>query len=181
MLEEPQSREPDPSHSLRPRREGELISAVCALLLVVAMIALKWYGVVGRPRSAERSGLTSAVSGWNELTELRWLALITALLALGAVVLHINQLKHGAQTDTGLLVTSLGTFSSLLLAYRVLVDPPSAASVVDIKLGAYLCLLAAIGISVGGFQTVRDERLRGAQARSAHRPHGSLPSSAVPR
>jgi hypothetical protein len=57
-------------------------------------------------------------------------------------------------------VAVLGTLATLLLGYRVLLDPPSAGTVVDVKLGAFLGLLATIGMAIGGFESLQEERAR---------------------
>lgn len=137
---------------------GELISFVSAVALLPIMFALDWYGVVGLPLQARRSGLTTAESAWHELTLLRWLMLVTILAAIGSVMLLISQRSHGTKTDTSLLVAGLGTLNALLVAYRVLIDPPNSRSVVDVKIGAYLGLLSAIGIAIGGYESARQNR-----------------------
>lgn len=164
-----------------PRREGELIAAGAGLALLVLMFALKWYGVIGLPHGADRSAISSATSAWQQLEGVRWVMLLTALVAIGAVILHVSQHSHGAQTDTGALVAGLGALTTLLLANRVLVDLPAASSVVDVKLGAFLGLLAAVGIVLGGAQAIRDERRWNASRRVESRLHAGLPSAAAPR
>jgi hypothetical protein len=57
-------------------------------------------------------------------------------------------------------VAALGTLTAVLLVYRVLIDLPNPSSVVDAKLGAFLGLLFAIGIALGGCESIREERLR---------------------
>ncbi len=151
-----------PARALGPRvhvHTGELVSTVSALLLAPAMVLLDWYGAVGEPR-ARRSGITTAESGWNTLTLLRWLMLLTIVLALGATVVHATQRGHGARTETGLAVTLSGTLTAVLLGFRVLVDPPDPSSVVDVKIGAFLGLLATVAIALGGFESLREERRR---------------------
>jgi hypothetical protein len=54
----------------------------------------------------------------------------------------------------------LGTATAALVAYRVLIDLPKSSSVVDVKLGGYLGLAAAIGIAIGGFESIRELRER---------------------
>jgi multisubunit Na+/H+ antiporter MnhB subunit len=146
----------------RPARApaGELTSALCALALLLLMVATRWYGVVALPRSADRSGVQSAASAWSELTTLRWLMLGCVAITLGSVALHISQRSHGSQTDTSVAVTSVGTLTAALLFYRVVVKLPAPSSVVDAKLGAFLGVLAAAGIGLGGVQSVLDGRRR---------------------
>jgi hypothetical protein len=139
---------------------GELISFVCALLLAPVMFALDWYGVVGVPLQARRSGITTAENAWDVLTNVRWLMLLTILAAVGSVVLHASQRSHGAKTDTSVVVAVLGTATAALVSYRVLIDLPNSSSIVDVKLGGYLGLAAAIGIAIGGFESIRELRER---------------------
>ena len=155
--------EPDQGfHPWRPR-QGELISAACALALLVIMFGLEWYGFVGPPGRRTPAEGTSAENAWRALTVTRWLMLITITAALGAVALHATQRSHGSESSTGLAVSALAGLTSTLLIYRVLIDPPAPGSVVDVKLGALLGVICALGIAVGGYQSVRDER---AQRRS---------------
>jgi len=156
---------------------GELISFVCAVTLVPMMFALDWYGVVGLPRDARRSGLTTAENAWRELTLLRWLMLVTAAVAVGSVALHASQRSHGAKTDTSIVVTALGTLTAALVGYRVLFDLPNSSSVVDVKIGAYLGLIAAIGIAIGGWESIREVReRRGTEVHHRSRATSSIES-----
>jgi len=157
----------------RPRvHTGELISFICALALLPIMFLLDWYGVVGLPLRARRSGITTAENAWRVLTDLRWLMLLAIVAAMGSVVLHVSQRAHGTKTDTSLAVTAIGTVTALLVGYRVLIDPPDPRSVVDVKVGAYLGLLCAIGIAIGGYESFRQVRERGDRVvqRSRARP-----------
>jgi len=118
---------------------GELTSAVSALALLALMFLSKWYGVAGVPDpSAARPATSTAEDAWNGLTIVRWVMLLTILAALGSVVLHASQRSHGTRTDTSRVVVALGSVTSVLLLYRVLIDLPQAAQVTDQKLGAFL-------------------------------------------
>jgi hypothetical protein len=149
---------------------GELISFVCALLLAPVMFLLDWYGVVGVPLQARRSGITTAENAWHVLTNLRWLMVLTIIAAIGSVLLHATQRSHGAKTDTSVLMAVLGTVTAALVAYRVLIDPPNSSAVVDVKLGGYLGLAWTIGIAIGGFESIRELReRRGSLVRKSRR------------
>ncbi len=153
---------PAPKGAGAPARApaGELLSTVSALLLLVCMFALKWFGVVQRPGASGNSGKQSAAGAWTELSVVRWLLLLTVLVTLGSVVIHISQRSHGSQTNTTVPVTVLGGLTALLLFYRLLIDLPSPHTVVDVKLGGFLGLLAAIGIAFGGLESLRELRQR---------------------
>jgi hypothetical protein len=142
-------------------RVGALVSATSALALLVIMFATKWYGVAGVPDpSAVRPAVSTAENAWHGLTVTRWVLLATIVAAIGAVVLHASQRRHGNKTDTSLIVAALGALSSVLLIYRVLIVLPSANRVIDQKLGAFLGLLCALGIAWGGYEAIREQRAR---------------------
>jgi hypothetical protein len=156
---------------------GEIISALSALALLPIMFVLEWYGTVGLPRS-RRSGIETAVNAWQELAFTRWLMLLAALVALGSVVLHATQKSHGSKTNTSLLVAGIGSVTAVVLGYQVLINLPHRSSVVDIKIGAFLGLLAALGIALGGYDSILEERAR--RGKQAHRRSGQRPMASDP-
>jgi hypothetical protein len=150
----------EPPHRLR-LRQGALITAGSALVLLIVMFATKWYGVNEIPgRVATRTQITHATNAWNSLSLVRWLMLATIVVAVGSVLLHGSQRSHGSKTNTGALVAVLGSITAAVLIYRVLIDLPSAGSVVDQKFGAIIGVLAAIGIAIGGYESMLEERER---------------------
>lgn len=153
---------------------GELISAVSALLLLVLMFAVKWYGVAGVPDpSYARPAVSGAEDAWNGLTGIRWVILVTVIVAVGSVALRASQRTHGARTDTSRVVTALGTITALLLVYRVLIALPGGGAVIDQKLGAILGLACALGIAWGGYMSILERRAQTGTA-GPHR-HRSAP------
>jgi hypothetical protein len=140
---------------------GELTSSVSAVLLLVFLFATEWYGVAGVPDpSAARPAISGAESGWEGLSLVRWVVLATALVAIGSVLLHASQRRHGTKTDTSRLIAGLGSLTSLLLIYRVLIVLPSGAKVIDQKLGAVLSLICALGVALGGYESIAEYRAR---------------------
>lgn len=147
------------------RRRGELLSVASAVALAIVMFVLEWYGVDGEPGRFTSRQLASARDAWHGLTLLRWLMLFTIVVVLGAAIVHLRQRTHGAKTSTGLLITMLGTATFGTLVYRVLIDLPAPARVVDQKLGALLGIAFAFGIALGGWQSALAERELGHSAR----------------
>ncbi len=145
--------------ALETRDPGEWISAASALALLAVMFAAKWFGVDELPGHASGVARSTAVDAWDALTTVRWVMLLTILVALAAPLLHATQRSHGATTSTGGAVAALGTLTTLLLIYRVLINLPSADQIVDQKLGAVLGVLAALGIALGGHASLRRQRL----------------------
>jgi hypothetical protein len=156
----PQPQAPEPTRARQPRiYRGELTSAVSALGLLVVMFLTKWYGVAGVPDpSAARPAISTAENAWNGLTIVRWVMLATIVAALGSVVLHASQRSHGTRTDTSLVIVTLGSLTSLLLLYRVLIVLPQSSMVIDQKLGALVGLACAFGIALGGLESIREQR-----------------------
>ena len=115
---------------------------------------------------ATRTQVTHAANAWNSLSIVRWLMLATIVVAVGSVLLHGSQRTHGSKTNTGALVAVLGSVTAVVLIYRVLIDLPSAGSVVDQKFGAIIGVLAAVGIAIGGYESMLEERERA--RRGAH-------------
>jgi hypothetical protein len=162
---------PRPGRRLRVHH-GELTSATSALLLLAVMFLTKWYGVAGVPDpSAARPAISTAVNGFNGLTSVRWVMLLTICAALGSVLLHASQRSHGTRTDTSRVLVVLGSLTAILLIYRVLIAFPAPHRMIDQKLGAYLGLLCAFGVALGGRQSMleQEDRTRAAATRRRRR------------
>lgn len=174
--DEARAQAPTPPPETAPARppriyRGDLTSALGALGLLVLMFLTKWYGVAGVPDpSAARPAISTAENAWNGLTIVRWIMLLTIVAALGSVVLHASQRSHGMRTDTSRVVFGLGSLTSVLLVYRVLIDLPQTSRVIDQKLGAVLGLMCALGIAIGGFESMHEQRIL-AKAISQHPRH----------
>jgi hypothetical protein len=139
---------------------GELIAAASATLLLVLMFATQWYGVAGVPGSSAHAQAVTGQDAWTALTVIRWLLLVTIVLAWAAVAVHLLRASRSVIALVRLAVAGLGSLTALLLTYRVLIDLPSPSDVVDQKLGALLGVLCTYGIAVGGFESIREQRAR---------------------
>lgn len=130
-------------------RRGELIAASSALALLAVMFLLKWYGAPG----------VESVDAWHALSIVRWLMLLTIVLALALAYLQASQHSPAVPVTLSVLVLTFGLLLVLLLIYRVLINEPGPDNLVDRKLGAFLGLLCAIGITYGGYLSLRREGL----------------------
>ncbi len=161
---------------IRRARAFELLSALSAIALLVSMLALRWFGSVGLPGRTTGAAKLSAVSGWSALTTLRWLVLVTAVVALAAAAVPPHRRARSTRSITGLLVTALGTATAVLLAYRVLISLPDSQRIADQKLGAMIGLLLAFGIACFAYASLREERDAAEREASVRRPsRGSGP------
>jgi len=137
-------------------RLGEIVAGASAALLLVLMFALPWYGLTSNlSETASHEGAPTSWNGWNGLLSLRWLLLVTIVAALALIYFQAARKGPGIPIVLSLIVTLLGGLSTLALIYRVLINTP--APTLDQRAGAYLGLLAAIGIAYGGYKSMREE------------------------
>lgn len=122
-------------------RRGELLAGTGAVLLLVFMLAGKWYGH-GR----------GARTGWEALTVLRWLLVVTIAAALALVAAQLTRRSPAIPVTLSLIVAVLGSITVLALIYRVLISAPAHE-----QAGAFLGLLFAIGLAYGGYLSLREE------------------------
>jgi hypothetical protein len=148
-------------------RRGEVIAGVAAVVLALSLILLSWYGLTGpAQRSAEALGVATTVSGWDALTDLRWLILVTVVTALALTCAQGAYRAPAFPVGLSVIVTVLGALSSVALVYRVLIDVPGPAALVGARAGAYLGLVSALALTAGAFLSLREED-RPDQARNA--------------
>ena len=150
-------------------RAGEWLAVVGAAALLVTLF-LPWFGVE-LPSAGEQgrgSGALGVVgsystgswgSGWDALG---WLTIGLALAAIGCAVwlALANALNRpvAQAVAAGVLTASIGTFAFVVLALRALVFQPGSNEIVTVRYGAWLGLLAALILAVGGWWAIKDER-----------------------
>jgi hypothetical protein len=122
-------------------RRGELLAGTGAVLLLVFMLAGKWYGHGAQART-----------GWEALTTLRWLLVVTIAATFALLVAQITRRSPAIPVTLSLVVAVLGLISVLALVYRVLIDAPAHEQV-----GAFLALISALGLAYGGYLSLREE------------------------
>ncbi|HEY6398246.1 MAG TPA: hypothetical protein VIX82_12410 [Solirubrobacteraceae bacterium] len=128
---------------------------VSAILLLVSMFALKWYGIDALPGRTPK--LSFSVDAWHGLSVGRWVLLTTIVVTLGSALLHVSQRGHGARTETGPVLATFGWLTAALLIYRVLVNLPAPSEIVDQKIGALVGLACGLGIALGASEALREE------------------------
>jgi hypothetical protein len=132
-------------------RPGEIISGAGGVLLLVLLFGVPWYGV------KSTVGRTTTITGWDALTTLRWLLLVTIVVAVALAYFQATRSAPAIPVTLSVILTALGLLSSLALIYRVLINVPGSDSVVDAKVGAYLGLAVALAILYGGYTSLRRE------------------------
>ncbi|HUA45074.1 MAG TPA: hypothetical protein VMA77_07595 [Solirubrobacteraceae bacterium] len=122
-------------------RRGEVLAAAGGILLLVFMLAGNWYGHGSGSRT-----------GWEALTDLRWLVVVTIASAFLLAFTQATRRAPAVPATLSVIVTVLGLITVLALIYRVLIDAPAHE-----QAGAYLGLLSAIALGYGGYLSMRQE------------------------
>jgi hypothetical protein len=139
-------------------RRGELIAGVSAVLLLVFMFLLSWYAVNGTlSQTLTNLGGSTSFDGWNGLGWVKYLVLLTVLVALAVVYFQAAGAAPALPVALGVIATVLGVLSVLALIGKVLIDPPGSGSGLDVQLGAYLGLVAAVTLTYGCFRSLHGE------------------------
>jgi hypothetical protein len=125
-------------------RRGEVLAGASAVLLAIFMVGGKWYGA--------GSGNGGSQTGWQALTDLRWLLLVTIVATVGLVFAQATRRAPAIPVTMSLAVMLLGIVSVVALIYRVLISAPPHE-----ETGAYFGLLCALGIAIGGYFSLRHE------------------------
>lgn len=155
--------------------QAELIAAAGAILLLVSLLFLKWFGLGGAVGPfAPTTMATGSEGAWHTLTVLRWLAVLASTAAFLPLLLRCAQRWLDPPRRTHSVVAALGGLTALLLGYRVLIDLPDPSRVVDQKAGAILGLAGALLIAVGGLESMRGNPTR-ARARRTRTVSGRPP------
>jgi hypothetical protein len=159
-------------------RTGELIAGASGVLLLIVMF-LAWYGVSG---SAGPFGgqLEVTANAWEAYTWVDLLMFVTAIAAIGAAVLAASDRSVALPVAASVIVTILGILAAILVLYRH-INEPGPNELIEIKFGAYLGLLACLGIAAGGFMAMADEGTSLSQAAQQVQGAAMPAPPAVPR
>jgi hypothetical protein len=156
---------------------SERLAAGGGVVLLIGLF-LKWYGF---SLSSAVTGLLSAhgvstsISGWHSVTSLRWLLLITALLAIGLALAKAYGKTVSLPIAPSVLLTGLGGLSVVWIVWRLLDHPAPHLSV---KLGLFVSLVGAVVLTVGGRQLMTET---GASFEEVRERVKGMTSSAEPR
>ena len=134
--------------NLRPARlrAGEWLAGTAAAALLVLMLAVDWYGA---------HGATRALTGWQALSHLRWLALATIAAALALAWFQAACRAPALPSVLSVIATVLALGTTIWMIYRVLIQAPAGEHPV-----AILGPVCAALILVGAFLSLRQEGIR---------------------
>lgn len=136
-------------------RSGEIIAAIAAVILLVDLLAPSWYSVSGA------SGASGAsATGWEALTVLRWLILVTVAVALALAWFQVTRRAPALPSSLSVIATVLGTITTLTLIWRVLISlpgPDGPFRSIGADAGAYIGLVSAVVLAAGALWSLREE------------------------
>jgi hypothetical protein len=157
---------------------GELIAGASGLLLFVFMF-LPWYGgeaTVSLPGGGDISASVSDnVNAWEAFPFIDLILFLAAVIAVAmAIARAVGAMPADLPAPAGLIAAVAGTVAVILILYRLIDTPgvevsgPSVDFDISPKIGIFLSLIAAAGITFGGY-TAMNER--------AEEPHGGRPAA----
>ncbi len=148
-------------------RQADRIVGVSAIALFIFMFFFKWYGASANSSSAGGVNISSSADAWTSFHNSRWIWIITVIVALGSVAISAGVLALKSPVQRGVLVAGLGALSTIFILYRIVHHPSGGASSsfgavhysysYGIKIGIWLGLIAAVGITYGGYLGMKDE------------------------
>lgn len=140
---------------------GEKIAGVSAVLLFIFMF-FDWFSVSVSGGSGLFAGAVGGGNAWDVLDFIPIVLVVTIIAAIGVAVLRLSDGDFEPPVSANTVVAVLGGLSTLLILYRI-IDTPGGGSVpglsVDVSptLGIFLALIAAAGITYGGYRAMQEE------------------------
>lgn len=149
---------------LRRLRSGERMALAGAVALAV-LLGLNWF-MLSTPDARigqHESGIRAL--GWFATL----LMLVAIVAAVGMVFASLTQRAAAIPVISSVLTAFTGFFATVAILVRLIAQPDLGVDAgdvdVEVLLPAYLGLLAAIGIAVGGWIALADERTDTAESR----------------
>ena len=141
---------------MRRLRDGEWIAGAGAVALLASMF-LHWYGLV--VFGAADQALPEATA-WQAFDVLDVVLALLALVALALVFTQATRLSPAIPVFFSVMTVLAGALATLLILYRI-VNQPGPNELVDVQVGAWLGLLAALVMTAGGWRSLRVEPVPG--------------------
>ncbi len=127
---------------MRRLRLGEWLAGASGLGMLI-VLALPWYG---------------DASGFESLSVIDILLVLVALLALSLPVLQATQRSPALPVAAAVLCVAFGFIAVLLVLFRLIDEPRDGY---EVAFGAWLGLVAALGITAGGWLSLANEHVPG--------------------
>lgn len=144
-------------------RQGELIAAGSAVLLLIVMFVFTWFSLGGAEGDAAQAyGFDTGANAWQSFSWIDIVLFITILAAVGLAVLSASAQSDNLPVAPSAAVTVLGGLSTLLILFRIISPPGGDAPAgfdftVSRGIGVFLGLILAAGIAIGGWMAMQEE------------------------
>jgi hypothetical protein len=140
-------------------RRGELIAAIGGIVLLFALLFLNWYSVsIETPLAGFSIG--GDLGAWDSQGFLGTLAnlviLAAGVAAVGLAVLTAMERAVALPVAASALTATLGIAAVFMLLGRMLFQP-GPNEIVDLEFGIFIALAGALGVAVGGWQSMEEE------------------------
>ena len=137
---------------------GEIVAGISGLALFIFMF-LPWYGVdsVG---GFEVGGVDA--SAWEAFSFIDILLFLVAVVVVGLVIVQMAESTPDLPAPPAQIIMIAGVVALVLIIFRLLFTPDLDSSAIDIevdlgrKIGVFLGLIAAAGITYGGWRATRE-------------------------
>ena len=132
---------------------GAKVAAAAGAALLIFMF-LPWYGA--EAKGGARTSTDTDVTAWEAFSFIDILLLLVAVVAVALVIAQALGSVPATPVPPGVIVHLAGALAVVLVLFRLIDTPGDLESLggadIDVtrKIGAFLGLLAAIGITVGG-------------------------------
>lgn len=143
---------------------GEMIAGASGLALFIILF-FPWYGVSIQGAGSDFDG--PDFSAWESFSFIDILLFLVAVTAVGLVAARaLGAMPAGLPAPPGLIIAAAGALALLLVLFRLIDTPGEDFSGFGVeaditrKVGVFLGLLAAAGITFGGW-TAMNERASG--------------------
>jgi hypothetical protein len=141
---------------------GERIAGASAVLLFIFMF-FDWFSVdVSGGTGLFSASASGSGSAWDALDNIPIFLVIVIVVTVGVAAIRLAEADLEPAVPLNAVVAVLGAISVLLILYRI-IDPPGGGEVpglsVDVSpaLGIFLSLIAAGGITYGGYRAMQEE------------------------
>lgn len=143
---------------MRRLRDGEWIAGAGGVALLASMF-LHWYGL-DLASFGPLGDVVPELTAWQAFDVLDIVLALLALVPLALVFTQATRPSPAIPVFFSVMTVLAGALAALLILYRI-INQPGPNEMVDVQLGAWLGLLAALVVAGGGWRSMRVEPVPG--------------------
>jgi hypothetical protein len=134
-------------------RTGEKVAGVSGVLLILIMFIFDWFTI--------DAGLGFEFGGnaWEVFGGIDIVLFLAALAGIALAVMAASQSQVDIPVALSAITAGLGGLATLLVIYRIISPPDGGFDELDVSrsIGVFLGLIAAAGITYGGWAAMQEE------------------------